>query len=34
MHSLMEENELMRAELDVLRSSTFDERTAEVADDN
>jgi len=30
----MEDNKDMRNELDVLRSSTFDERSAEVADDN
>lgn len=34
MHILMEDNENMRSELDILRASTFDERTAEVADDN
>lgn len=31
---LKEENEQMQAELEVLRASTFDERTAEVAADN
>lgn len=31
---LKEDNENMRAELEVLRASTFDERTAEVAVDN
>lgn len=34
MFIVMEENEQIRTELDVLRSSTFDERTAEVAEDN
>ena len=30
----MDENEQMRAELDALRACTFDERTAQVAEDN
>lgn len=30
----MEENKDMRSELDILRSSSFDERSAEVAEDN
>jgi len=34
MYNLMDENEQMRAELDALRASTFEERTADVADDN
>lgn len=34
MHDLMEENEQMRVELDALRSCSFDERTARVAEDN
>ena len=34
MYYLMEENEQMRAELDAMKASTFDERTAEVAQDN
>ena len=34
MFIIMEENESMRGELEVLRSSTFDERTQEVAADN
>jgi regulator of replication initiation timing len=34
MFYLMEENENMRVELDVLRDSTFDDRTHEVAEDN
>ena len=31
---VMEENENMRVELDVLRSASFDERTAQIAEDN
>ena len=34
MFAVIEENEQMKIELDVLRMSTFDERTAEVAEDN
>ena len=34
MFMVMEQNEQIRAELDVLRSATFDERTAEIAEDN
>jgi len=34
MFSVMEENEHYKIELDVLRMSTFDDRTAEVAEDN
>ena len=34
MFILMEENENMRVELDALRSASFDERTAEIAEDN
>jgi F0F1-type ATP synthase membrane subunit b/b' len=34
MFALVEENETMRLELDVLNASTFEERTAEVAQDN
>ena len=34
MFNLMEENKNMRAELDAMKAATFDERTAEIADDN
>ena len=30
----MEDSNMMRVELEILRKSTFDERTAEVAEDN
>lgn len=34
MHILREENENIHIELDVLKGATFDQRTADVAEDN
>ena len=34
MFNVMEENDQIRVELEVLRASTFDERSAELAEDN
>ena len=34
MHDIMYENEQMKTELEILNSCSFDERTAEVAEDN